>query len=189
MRKLVVAASAIALLTSIAVAQETPNPNVAEAKGIIKELFGTLKGELEAAVKEGGHTNAILVCKGRAPAITDEMSKKSSWDVGRTSLKLRNTALNKPDAWEVKVLEHFETRKSKGEDVTTIDYSEVVDVGGQKTFRYMKAIPTQELCLNCHGTAIKPEVAASLDQLYPGDQARGYNEGDIRGAFTLSKKL
>lgn len=188
MRKLVIATSCIAFLTGLAVAAEAPNPNVVEAKGIIKEFFGKLKGELEAAIKEGGPSHAIPVCKARAPAIAQEISAKSDWKVGRTSLRLRNAGLNQPDAWERNVLEQFEARKAKGEDLAAMDYSEVVDQEGQQTFRYMKAIPTQELCLNCHGTAIKPEVAASLDKYYPGDQARGFREGDLRGAFTLSKK-
>lgn len=188
MKKLVLAASSLALLASLAAAQQAPDPRVAEARGVIKEFFANLKGELEVAIKDGGPTNAILVCKGRAPVIAVEMSNKSGWQVGRTSLKLRSPA-NKPDAWELKVLEQFEARKAKGEDLATMDYSEVIDQGGQKTFRYMKAIPIQELCLNCHGADLKPEVVASLDQLYPGDQARGYKDGDLRGAFTLSKKL
>ena len=189
MKKLAAAASGIALLAALAVAEEAQDPNVAEAKAIIKEFFGNLKGELEQAMKAGGPVNAINVCKGRAPVIAQETSNKHGWDVGRTSLKLRNAVVNKPDDWEMVVLEQFEARKAKGEDVAVMDYAEVVDLGGQKTFRYMKAIPTQDLCLNCHGTDIKPEVAAELDKLYPGDEARGFKVGDIRGAFTLSKPL
>jgi len=184
------AASAIALMATLAVADEAKDPRVAEAQAIIKEFFGTLKGELEAGMKQGGPVNAITVCKGRAPAISEEMSAKHGWEVGRTSLKLRNSILNKPDAWEVSVLEQFEARKAKGEDVTKIDFAEVVATpDGKQAFRYMKAIPTQELCLNCHGAEIKPEVAAALDKFYPDDKARGFKEGDIRGAFTLSKPL
>ena len=53
----------------------------------------------------------------------------------------------------------------------------------------MKAIPTAELCLACHGTKIDPVVAAKLTELYPRDQARGYKVGDIRGAFTFIEPL
>lgn len=188
MHKLVVALSAIALLAGCASEEKTNADNVAEAKGIIKEFFGSLKGELETSMKAGGPTNAILTCKGRAPMIADEWSKKSGWDVGRTSLKLRNPA-NEPDAWERQVLVQFAARKDKGEDLATMDYSEVVNEGGHKTFRYMKAIPVQDLCLTCHGTKLKPDVVASLKKLYPTDRATGYKVGDLRGAFTLSKKL
>jgi hypothetical protein len=44
-------------------------------------------------------------------------------------------------------------------------------------------------CLMCHGDNIDPATAAKLDELYPQDQARGYTAGQVRGAFTLKKKL
>jgi hypothetical protein len=53
----------------------------------------------------------------------------------------------------------------------------------------MKAIPTAELCVACHGSDLAPEREAQLDRLYPNDQARGFGADDIRGAFTLSKPL
>jgi hypothetical protein len=53
----------------------------------------------------------------------------------------------------------------------------------------MKAIPTAAQCLNCHGESISPEVDAKLKALYPNDQARGFKEGDLRGAFTLAKPV
>jgi hypothetical protein len=162
--------------------------NVAEAKAIIKEFFGKLKGELEEAVKAGGPANGIVVCQQRAPAIAHEMAEKSGWDVGRTSLKLRNPA-NTPDAWELEVLNKFEARKAAGEDPAKIAYGEVMEQNGRKHFRFMKAIPTAELCLNCHGTELKPEVVEALDKHYAADKARGYSAGDLRGAFTLSKPL
>ena len=165
-----------------------PDPNVAEAKQIIQEFFSQLKGELQAAIKAGGPPNAVQVCQKRAPAIAHDLSEKTGWDVARTSLKLRNPA-NQPDAWELAVLNKFEERKAAGEDPAQIAYGEVIEQDGKKTFRFMKAIPTAELCLSCHGSELSPELQAQLDQLYPTDQARGYQLGDIRGAFTLQKPL
>ena len=68
-------------------------------------------------------------------------------------------------------------------------YAEVVEAADGKTFRFMKAIPTAEVCLACHGSDITPEVAAAIDERYPDDMARGYSLGDVRGAFSLSKPL
>ncbi|MDD3519457.1 MAG: DUF3365 domain-containing protein, partial [Chromatiales bacterium] len=104
------------------------------------------------------------------------------------SLKTRN-AKNKPDAWEQKVLESFEQRKAAGEDVAKIDHFEVVTTDGKQEFRYMKAIPTGEVCLKCHGTEIDPAVIGKLDGLYPQDTARGFKQGDIRGAFTIRQSM
>ena len=164
-------------------AQLTP-----EARGIVKQFFGALKGELEGATKKGGPVAAIAACNVRAPAISSQVSYDAGWDVGRTSLKLRNPE-NAPDAWEKAALERFEVRKAAGEALKNMEYAEIVEFDGQKAFRYMKAIPTAELCLTCHGSEIPAEVATQLDQLYPNDAARRFREGDIRGAFTLRKKL
>jgi hypothetical protein len=165
------------------------DPDVAQARGIVKNFATALQGELQAGLQAGGPPNAISVCKDKAPAIAKSEQQKSGWtDVGRTSLKLRNPA-NKPDAWELAVLNKFEQRKAAGEDPMKIEHSEIVEAGGKKTFRYMKAIPTQEVCLACHGEKIDKATAAKLAKLYPKDKARGFKVGDLRGAFTLSKDL
>ncbi|HEY9164346.1 MAG TPA: DUF3365 domain-containing protein, partial [Magnetovibrio sp.] len=143
---------------------------------------------LEAAMKEGGPVNAIGACNEKAPGIAHDASAATGWTVGRTSLKLRNAG-NEADAWEMATLAEFEARKAAGESVDAITKAEVVEVDGQKTFRFMKAIGTAPVCLNCHGADLKPEVAAKLDELYPHDAARGFSAGDIRGAFTLEKAL
>ena len=195
MRKTLIAVATVAVLAGCAAekkdtaAQAPVDPNVAAARGIVKNFATGLQGELQTAMQSGGPTKAITVCKDRAPAIAKAEEQKSGWQkVGRTSLKLRNPA-NKPDAWELAVLKRFEERKAAGEDPAKIEYSEVVAAGGTKTFRYMKAIPTQELCVACHGEKIDKPTAAKLAKLYPQDKARGFKPGDIRGAFTLSKNL
>ncbi len=168
-------------------APQVPNPQIQEAKGLIKTFADTLKGELEAAMKAGGPTQAITICKERAPAIAADISARSGWEVGRTSLKTRNGALNAPDDWERAVLVRFDARHAAGEPADTLAFGDVVETGGTRQLRFMKAIPTGDVCLACHGTQIAPEVAAALDQAYPEDQARGYKLGDVRGAFSLSK--
>lgn len=187
MKKTILAVAFCAIFSGNAMA-DSQDSMVADARGVVKQFFGSLKGELEQGMKTGGPVTAISVCNVKAPMIAAETGEKTGWQVARTSLKLRNPD-NKPDAWELTVLKAFETRKAAGEDVTKMEHSEVVTIDGKKTFRYMKAIPTAELCLNCHGSEIKPEVARSIDELYPEDQARGYKAGDIRGAFTLQKAL
>ena len=187
------AATAALVFAGIAVADQgaapAVDPKVAEAKGLIKEFATTLQGELQAGMKAGGPTKAISVCQERAPAIAADLASRSGWEVGRTSLKPRNVADNAPDAWETGVLETFETRKAAGEPVTELAYGEVVETEAGKQFRFMKAIPTGQVCLACHGSDITEDVAAAIDAAYPQDQARGFAEGDIRGAFSLAKPL
>jgi hypothetical protein len=164
-----------------------PSPAAEEAKALIKEFAGTLRDELQAAIKAGGPISAVAVCKDRAPAIAADLAARSGWEVKRTSLKPRNLALDTPDAWERQVLTRFEERKAAGEAADTLAFGAVVDDAGTKRFRFMKAIPTGDVCLACHGKDINPDVANALDAAYPGDQARGYAIGDIRGAFSVSK--
>ena len=158
------------------------------SKKVVKEFVGQLKGELKAAMKAGGPVNAINVCKEKAPAIAASMSEKYGWDIARTSLKTRNSD-NAPDAWESRILNEFEARKAKGEAVKPMAYFEVVDNNGKKAFRFMKAIPTGEVCLKCHGSELKPGIKAKLQELYPNDKATGFKLGDIRGAFTISQPM
>jgi len=159
-----------------------------KSKAAIAEFFGNLKGQLEAGMKEGGPVNAIKVCNTVAPAIAKDISAKHQMSVARTSLKVRNPK-NAPDAWETKVLKSFEERKAKGEPLDTMAFSEVVESNGKKEYRFMKAIPTGEVCLKCHGENIDPAVKAKLDELYPNDKARGYKLGDLRGAFTVRQTM
>lgn len=144
-----------------------------------KQLLETVKGAMQA----GGPAKAVEACQTLAPEIANQHSQQA-WSVGRTALKVRNPE-NAPDEWERKVLEEFTARAAAGESLAEMTRTEVVD--GQ--FRMMKAIPTGEPCLACHGKDIKPELAALIDQRYPTDQARGFSLGELRGAFTLSRPL
>lgn len=160
-----------------------------EAKTAVQTLGGTLKSELQQAIKSGGPVNALTVCNTRAPEIADSVSIDKNLQVSRVSLKNRNPKMGKANTWQVKVLEDFETRKANGEQPMTLAYSEVVEHNGRAEFRFMKAIPTGQLCLTCHGTEIRPAVQAKLTELYPDDKATGYKEGDLRGAFVVVKSL
>ena len=161
---------------------------VAASRATTQEYMQTLKQELQAAMQEGGPVHAVSVCNLTAPAIASTYSVRNGWEVGRTSLKLRNPA-NAPDAWEQAVLVSFEERKRAGEDPANMEYYEVVSEDGGDTLRYMKAIPTAPLCLACHGQQLDSIVKTRIETLYPEDQALGYEAGDIRGAFTISQPL
>ncbi len=166
--------------------------NKAEAKKITSEFFAELKGELVKGMKAGGPVAATSVCNAIAPVIADKHSKNSGWEVGRTSLKVRHPD-NAPDDWETMVLNRFEELRANGEAPDALVYTEVTEENGEQYFRFMKGIvmpPLEKMpCLKCHGDNIDAKVAAQLDELYPKDQARGYTAGQVRGAFTLKKKL
>jgi hypothetical protein len=160
----------------------------AESRDAVKALAGELKATLQASIQSAGPLQAIEVCNIQAPLLAAKVSTEKGMQVGRTSLRTRNDA-NAPDAWERAVLEQFEQRKSDGEAVTSLEYSEITRRNGERVFRYMKAIPTGELCLLCHGEHIPADVSTKLGALYPHDRATGFRKGDIRGAFTVSRGI
>lgn len=167
----------------------TPGTHVSAARAASKELGEALKSQLVAALKSGGAISALSVCNTVAPSIAADISQQRSMQVGRTALKVRNTA-NAPDAFETRVLEDFAKKIAAGADAAILEYSETVMENGGSTFRYMKAIPmAAEPCAACHGTDVKPDVKAAVEQLYPQDQATGFKPGDLRGAFTIKQVL
>lgn len=185
--------SRLSILTILPVTLALAAPVVADeaarldqARAIAKEFGGTLKGELEKAMQAGGPVAAIEVCHSKAPAIAKDLSGKYGAEVHRTSLKPRATA---PQDWEREVLTAFDARRAKGEDPNTIEFHEVTEIDGKPHLRYMKAIGTLPVCLNCHGEDIKPEVKAKLEALYPEDKATGYKAGELRGAFSITAPL
>jgi hypothetical protein len=89
--------------------------------------------------------SAIQVCKERAPAIAQTLYAKSGWEVGRTSLRLRNPALNAPDAWEKQVLQSFEKRKAGGEDFKTMSFAELAPVHPESADDRLSAFPPSAL--------------------------------------------
>ena len=106
-----------------------------------------------------------------------------------SSHRLRNPD-NAPDTAELEVLRDFLERAAAGEALAKMEQVfEDQMAEGRPAFRYMKAIPTGELCLTCHGSGIEPELAARIRASYPKDQATGFKLGELRGAFTLSKPL
>ena len=158
MRKILLLLAALGAPTfGPATAGEAPDLNAfkAESRAKVKAFAGSLKGALQAAIKEDGPGHAISVCNAQAPEIAASLSGLGGWSVGRTSHKLRNPN-NAPDAWEAKVLAEFIARANAGEDFKTIEKAAVIEAGGTKTYRYMKAIPVGQICLTCHGTRAGP---------------------------------
>lgn len=78
-----------------------------------------------------------------------------------TSLNMLNP-INAPDEWERSVLEKFE--KGSKEEIVFTEYN------GEPHLRLMRPFITQKMCLKCHAV-------------------QGYNEGDVRGATSISIPL
>lgn len=161
----------------------------AEGKALMQAFGGKLKSELLAAIEEGGPPNAIEVCNIRAPEIAEEVSAGSGWEVARSSHLLRNPD-NAPDTYTAEAIEAFLEAEAAGTPADDLVRAEIVEEDGDRAFRMVRAIPTAKLCLACHGgPEVSPETEAKLAELYPEDEARGFDVGDMRGVFTLKKPL
>ncbi len=161
-----------------------------EARGVASSIPPKLLTVLEEEIRKNGPGGAIGVCREKAPAMAKAASEQTGWAIRRVSLKNRNPKAV-PDSWEEAVLKDFDKRLASGEKPTSLEKGEIVMEGDKKTYRYMKALPTQDLCLQCHGMPdrIDPAVQAKLKELYPADKAVGYSSAEIRGAITIKKSM
>lgn len=157
-----------------------------KSKAAAQEYSTMLKAALQKAMKEGGAMTAIPVCHTQAPKIAQVVGEKYGLEIHRTSLKPRATP---PLPWEKVVLEQFDAEKKAGKPVDKIVWHQTVEVDGKPELRLMKAIPTGEVCLSCHGTNVAPAVLTKIRSLYPQDKATGYHLGDIRGALSVSAPI
>lgn len=161
------------------------------ARTAAQTLVGQLGEKLKQEMAAGGAQAAIEVCRDAAPQIAGELSRANGWRVTRVGTRVRNPMLGMPDAWEQTVLATFQQRIAAGEKPADIAYGEVVAEPDGRYYRFMKAIPTQEACLSCHGDAAKiaAPVRAELQRHYPFDRATGYAVGELRGAISIKQPL
>jgi Protein of unknown function (DUF3365) len=157
---------------------------VEQSRQLSMQLGKELKAELGAAIEKGGPVAAIDVCRTRAPAIAARLSGESGARVGRTALRVRNAA-NAPDDLERAVLEQFAGELASGRVEGPLEAAFEIkrDAGIER--HYLRGIPTEALCLTCHGETLAPELAAAIAREYPGDQATGFKLGELRGAFRV----
>jgi hypothetical protein len=132
-----------------------------------------LRSALIGALKEGGPERAIEVCQLRAPEIA-RLTSTGGAVLGRTSHRLRNPD-NAPGAWMSPFLEEYLANPDDREPRAVRLASG--EIG------YVEPIHMKGLCMKCHGDRIEPGVKARLKTLYPGDQATGFEKGELRGMF------
>ena len=185
MKRTLLAAAFLATLPAFAADDLLP-----EARKVATSVPPKLLAVLTAEIEKSGPEGAIGVCREKAPEMAKAASAQTGWAIRRVSLNNRNPKAV-PDAWERTVLEDFDRRAAAGESPATLEKGEVVAEDGKKSYRYMKALPTLDLCVKCHGPSegLSPAVKEKLAALYPQDKATGYTPGKIRGAMTIRKPL
>ncbi|MDW8108009.1 MAG: DUF3365 domain-containing protein [Armatimonadota bacterium] len=174
----------VALLMGMSIAQNAPEAALLErARNAADALFSRLLERLNAEYQQGGAERGVKVCSQVAQTLTQQVGREQGVQIRRVSLKNRNPR-NAPDAWERQVLLRWERDLREGKPIAEV--AEWRTERGQRVFRYMRPIKIiAPVCLECHGTQIKPEVLRLIRERYPNDKARGYQMGDLRGAFSV----
>lgn len=160
----------------------TPNNGVAEQpvseqsreeKAITAkdELFKRLSGRLAEVMQSDGPIAAIEVCSREASEIAKTVGDEHGVTIGRTALKLRNSA-NAPPDWVQPLI------------IKPKDEPQFIELANGHTGALLP-IKLKAKCVTCHGPAdeIADEVKTQIAKLYPTDSATGYKEGDLRGWF------
>lgn len=143
-----------------------------------KKLLGQ---NLMGTIQKKGTLEALAFCNIQAMPLTDSMSVKYNATIKRVSDKNRNPN-NKANVEELVYIAQFKKEIAANKESKPV----VVDKGDKVQFYY--PIPTNTMCLQCHGKPenIKPEVRAKTLKLYPQDLAVGYGENEVRGIWSIT---
>ncbi|HAZ59956.1 MAG TPA: hypothetical protein DCY89_00120 [Gammaproteobacteria bacterium] len=169
---------------SSAAAEPVTDPAMLERSRHLADTFmGELQAALGEAVAKAGLVGAVAVCRERAPAIAERLSRASGALVSRQARRNRNPDAA-PDAVTLGLLPAFEAEPLVAPGRPREQLVAYTGPTGRH-LRYLRAIPTGPMCLGCHGTQIDPAVQAAIGTHYPQDRATGFAEGDLRGVFAI----
>ena len=135
-------------------------------------MFTSLKGRLMEVIGSEGPAAAIAVCAKEAPQIAEQISQAHGLEIRRTSFRLRNTD-NAPPTWSTQLVADR--------------VSEPTYLTQDGKLAALLPIRIQAPCLVCHGSedTIPTPVREALSEHYPKDQATGFQDGDLRGWFSV----
>lgn len=135
-----------------------------------------LIGELSRAVNSKGAAEAVQVCNVEVDGIRQGVEAEFGVDVGRTSHKLRNPK-NTPPTFMKPIVE--------------ARYPQPVALEGPDgEIGWSFPLRLGPICANCHGKddKIAPGVNERVAELYPEDEATGFEVGELRGwIWAISK--
>lgn len=152
-----------------------------KSEALAGQLQKALGSRLMAAMEEGGPINGIEVCQNVAQDITQSVANQDpNISISRTALRVRNPA-NAADPYSASVLKQWQSKFTEEEKLEA-DLKIAADA-----VIVHRPIMTAPICLQCHGEAsmIQEDTRHVLQASYPHDQATGFKEGDLRGAFRI----
>lgn len=161
---------------------ESNHPDYMEiGREYAQETQKVLGKNLKTTIQNEGVAQAVVFCNEQAYPLTDSMATHYKAKIKRVSDKPRNPS-NKANPAELAHINTFKEKVAKGDSIIPI-----VEEENGKVHFYTPII-TQSLCLNCHGTPgknIGPDVVGHLSELYPQDEAIGYDVDQVRGIWSI----
>ncbi|MBC6489753.1 DUF3365 domain-containing protein [Flavihumibacter stibioxidans] len=160
---------------------ETVKPDYLKlGDSIAAASFDNLRTALQASVAKDGPEKSIGFCHDNAMALTGKLDSDSI-HVYRVAERYRNPA-NQLKPGDQVAWQQYVTAKSKGDSIfsTITESDSAVD--------YYKPILLQPMCATCHGqpiTNIPESLVRVIDSVYPGDLAKGFAPGDLRGMWHI----
>ena len=173
------------LLAGMAGEARAEDRRVLRCRVLARDFMTELTEKIQAAIHDGGPASAVGVCRQVVPELEARYSLPPGIEVKLTALECWNQR-NLPDQWEKRGLEHFLARRREGAILAGLEFSEPAVREGKPAFRYLRALPTGSLCLQCHGERLAPKVKKALRRNYPGHNGAGCRLAELRGGISVT---
>lgn len=155
---------------------------VEEGQKITKAAFQTLSTNLQQAMQEGGVKYALEFCNVEAMPLTDSLATHYGIELRRASHQPRNP-MNRADTLEMASIQKYLDEIQADAELQPFTYADEQSIIYHAPIR----IPNQ-LCLNCHGEPgvdIAESDLETIRELYPEDEATGFEMGELRGIWSI----
>lgn len=181
---------AFATLCGCTPAPETPDPDdLLVARQAAVGFDVRFRREIVDRLERDEDPVAVYMSyRDHVPTFAKEISDRLGIEFSRVSTRPRNP-LNSADDWEREQFALFEFWRETGRDPTVMESAAIVEEDGRKLFRWMRPLVAEESCMACHGDEPDPRLLKLLAQEYPLDEATGYYETEILGAYSVTKVL
>lgn len=154
-----------------------------KGKEIAQASFKALSTELMKQMKAGGPAQAVPFCKEQAGPILNEVASKYNVTIIRSSDQLRSCKIE-PTERELDIINKYKKSVSENKELKPI-----VEIDAANNKHFYAPIIVKANCLVCHGK-VNETMTAKTDSIikltYPFDIATGYNEGDVRGVWSIA---
>ncbi len=173
------------LLVGLVAGARAEDRRVLRCRVLAHDFMAELTRTIQDAIHDEGLAGAVGVCRQAVPELEARYSLPPGIKVRLVALQCCD-ADNRPDAWEKKGLEDFLERRRQGAILAGLEYHKPVAGQGQTVFRYLRALPTGSLCLQCHGERLSPKVKKAMRSNCSGSGSGAFRLAELRGALSIT---